>query len=209
MADNVSEIQSKLLDEIRKTHKRVDIAWDESKGVASLMRGELGHAKEGENQYDLAFNFIEKYGDLFGPQKLPGFIDHLRTRVDGIGWTHIEWQQMQEAELEGREKKRIEVFGSKLIAHISPKGVLTGIQSGCWRDVDIAAGPLISHDLLQKTLMEKMTGARSLDTLLEQLKERKIYKFPIISCPRVRRDAGWRGPAFHTALTGKIKRVYV
>lgn len=183
MAENISEVQLKLLDEIHNIHKGVDVAWDESKGVASLMRGDLGRAKEGEKQYVLAFNFIEKYGDLFGPHGLSGYIDHLRTRTDGAGWTHIEWQQL--CEVEGNEKKRIEVFGSKLIAHISPRGVLTGIQSGCWRDVDVAGGPLVSHDLLQKTLMEKLSGAHSLDTLLGQLKERKIYKFPIISCPRL------------------------
>src|SRR5262249_46965224 len=80
--------------------------------------------------------FLERYGGLFGPPDLRKWLRLLRSDTDPDGWTHLEYQQ-EHPGVAGR-RRRLEVYGSKLVAHVDAAGEVVGVDSSCWSDIRVA-----------------------------------------------------------------------
>jgi hypothetical protein len=146
---NITQRQPSLLGQLREIDPNLNIQWDEIRGVASSIRGNLttAPAVAPTNLQAVAepnsLAFLETYGELLGPPDISRSLRLLRSRTDDLGWVHLEFQQYyypngeQPALRELIQDNAIEVYGSKLAAHFKSDGTLIEVQSSCWRDIQV------------------------------------------------------------------------
>jgi hypothetical protein len=127
-------------------------------------------------------SFLPKFGGLFGSSELNSRLKLLRSRTDDLGWKHLEYQQMYYTN--ERPNDVFEVYGSKLAAHFTADGILTEVQSSCWREIGLNLEEPMTVEELRKTLTKRAVNApgfRELRVHLEQQEE----NFPIMQIPRL------------------------
>jgi hypothetical protein len=177
--ENVTPRQRELLDRIAGT-ETTRIEWDDARGVASSIRGVLARSSSGEAPARTVQGYLAVWGALLGPPDLASWLKPLRRpRRDDLGWTQIELQQF----LSPRRGAALEVYGAQLVAHVTGDGTLRQVQSGCWRDVEVPAGPRVKAAGLGRLLaFPDVPGYRELETRMKRRGERT---FPIMQPPRL------------------------
>jgi len=79
---NLTDRQTELLKELQTIEPELQFEWDDVRGVASYMRGNLSVAVETrENPESTLGAFLEKYGEVFGPPDLLRALDLLRRQA--------------------------------------------------------------------------------------------------------------------------------
>jgi len=194
---NMTQRQPLLLGQLRELDPKLNIQWDEVRGVASSIRGNLTDpaAVQPSNLQAVAqpnsLAFLEIYGELLGPPDISRSLRLLRTRTDDLGWVHLEFQQYyypegeQPALRELVQENAIEVYGAKLAAHFLPNGILREIQSSCWRDIQLENEVRIGIEELREILTQaiaKTSGSRELQS---RLSAQGADNFPIMQTPRL------------------------
>jgi Zn-dependent metalloprotease len=183
--DNVTAEQDALLDELRARDPDLTLAWDEHRGVAASVRGRLSRRpRRGRERPATATvdAFLGKYAPLFGPPDLVSSLRPLRSRSDDLGWTHVEYQHVHAPEGGPQE---IEIYGSKLVAHVEPGGSLVEVQSSCWREPPAPPEPRVTRRELRRLLEEPIAGISGYGELEKRLREQGEEEFPVMQAPRL------------------------
>ena len=178
---NILPDQTLLINELQMNDPTLVIEWDEVRGVAAFIRGILAQPPETTPE-NLIQSFLRKVGGLFGVSDPNSRLELLRSRTDELGWMHLEFQQMYYKS--ERPNDVFEVYGSKLAAHFTADGMLSEIQSSCWREIKLNLEEPISIKQLRKLLTKRAVKApnfRELQVHLEQHEE----NFPIMQIPRL------------------------
>ncbi|REJ43461.1 MAG: bacillolysin [Microcystis flos-aquae TF09] len=194
---NITQRQPSLLGQLREIDPNLNIQWDEIRGVASSIRGNLttAPAVAPTNLRAVAepnsLAFLETYGELLGPPDISRSLRLLRSRTDDLGWVHLEFQQYyypngeQPALRELIQDNAIEVYGSKLAAHFLLDGILREIQSSCWRDIQLDNQIQIGIEELREILTQAVAKAPGSRELQSRLREQGAENFPIMQTPRL------------------------
>jgi Zn-dependent metalloprotease len=184
---NLTDRQTELLKELQTIEPELQFEWDDVRGVASYMRGNLSEAiKTQDNPESTLSTFLEKYGELFGPPDILSALDLLQRQDDDLGWTHLEYQQIYYSP--GNEKQhgeKIEVYGSKLVAHFNADGTLIEVQSSCWREIQVSNDQRITPGQLKEMLTQAVEQAPGYEKLQEEMRELQEENFPIMQSPRL------------------------
>jgi bacillolysin len=110
--------QNKELKNLEKLDPRMEVKWDEKKGVPLRVRGWLSKAIQGE-PVDIAISFLVKHKDLFVLESPEEEMRYKTLGVDRKSNLHVRFQQMY---------KNLPVFGRELVVHIDKDGVVRGIN---------------------------------------------------------------------------------
>ena len=193
---NITQRQPSLLGQLREIDPNLNIQWDEIRGVASSIRGNLttAPAVAPTNLRAVAepnsLAFLETYGELLGPPDISRSLRLLRSRTDDLGWVHLEFQQYyypngeQPALRELIQDNAIEVYGSKLAAHFKSDGTLIEVQSSCWRDIQVDRELAINPQQLQTLLLQRIEPVQGFSELRSRV-EPQEGSFPLTDPPRL------------------------
>lgn len=187
----ISDEQSKLLQELRATDANSAHDWDDLRGVARFVRGRLTVAPLTAGKVDpgtletVVARLLERYGVVFGPSDLAQTIRLLRTRIDDLGFHHLEYQQVYRRTVVRRRPIELDVFGSKLIAHFDSVGVLVEVQSSCWSSVSVGDDSKLTVSDLRKAQVIDISRLRGFQELDAQMRERKEQLFPLMQEPQL------------------------
>jgi hypothetical protein len=187
---NILPEQETLLEKLQEIDPELSFEWDEVRGVASYVRGELvpGSDSPGDEarSENLVKRFLAEFGGLFGPIDLNKKLRILRKRKDDLSWNHLEFQQLHFSDKNrDRQRKPLEVYGSKLVAHLRPDGTLTGVQSSCWREINLETEATISIKDLHQILTRFVVNTPGFRELQVQMQKQKEKNFPIMQEPRL------------------------
>lgn len=165
--------QEELLTRLHQDVPQLTVRWDEHRRVVGLARAPQVFQAAGARRGEAAVQaFLSVYGDLFGPPRLWQRLRRLREVTDPGGATHIEYQQEHLLGAARRHAKGIEVYASKLVAHLDAAGGIAEIQSNCWRDIKVPARARVTAEgarrLLTKAAAE-MPGSEDLGEALSQV----------------------------------------
>src|SRR5262245_35574445 len=113
MPDNISDERRKLLERMPRPAK-LRFRWDERRGVAATLRGDLGKAvgiRPGlvDPPALATEKFVRNYGALIGPGDLWDRVTPLALRTDKLRFVHLDYQV--------RHPSGIEVYGARVVAH--------------------------------------------------------------------------------------------
>ena len=190
---NITEDQEALLTRLYALDPDLIVRWDEGRGVASSVRGELSRATEGEPQQAL-LAFLAAYGEVFGCPNPEGRLRQVQSKADELGWTHLEYQDThphpatQDAPRRRRRGRdeRIDVYGSRIAAHFGPDGGLVEVQSSCWRETRLEADELkVSESSLPQLLADRIANAPGIGDLRERAAKLKERQFPVLRPPQL------------------------
>jgi len=129
-----SDLQLTLLDKLRDADPALEVDWDDARGVARRVRGNLPASTDSLDAAPGALRrFLADFGVLFGPDDPGRTLRAGRLREDDLGWRHVMLQQIVPGG-EGlpRGTEYVTVNGGALAAHFAPDGTLTEVQSSCW-----------------------------------------------------------------------------
>jgi hypothetical protein len=183
---NITELQNRLLDELKIIDPNTVIIWDEARGVASSVQGNLTCVNGQPNSLEPTFkSFLRKFGPLFGPLDLESTIKLLDVQTDDLTWTHLEFQQLHTTETSpSQQKLTYVVYASKLAAHFRPDGFLVEVQSSCWRDIQLQDDrEKVTVEGLRNLLMKSLSNAPGFGELHKYMQEQQEIDFPIMETP--------------------------
>jgi hypothetical protein len=185
--ENVTDRQRDLLARLRERDLRLQLRWDEARGVAASLRGTLADApRAGAQPADTIRTFLEAWGDLLGPPAPARVLMLRRTRSDSVGWTHLWFQQVHRPPgATAKRAKPLEVYGGKLAAHVGPDGALTAAQSSCWREISVDPRPRVTARALRDTLLKAIAPTREFRSLADRSRVSKSPSFPLMDAPRL------------------------
>jgi Zn-dependent metalloprotease len=181
---NITPAQRQLLGELRERDQALRVTWDDLRGVAASVRGRLSSRPQADPVGHFE-EFVTRFGALFGVagrDELRG----PRQRADDLQWTHLEFQHVVRSGVAGdNEFGTIEVYGSKLAAHLEPDGTLRQVQSSCWRDIDIPdAIPIaIDPEELRLRVLREIVRAPGYQALRRATEREE--DFPLMQRPRL------------------------
>lgn len=184
---NITSRQEALLDQLRKIDPALTFEWDEVRGVASFVRGKLVVGTGSQSKPEtIVQTFLATYGELFGALDISKMLEILRTSRDDLGWTHLEYQQLHRTTGELQSQQEVlEVYGSKLVAHVLPDSTLKEVQSSCWREIQLEDDTRLTPKQLKDTLTKAVVRAPGFSQLRRLMKEQKEEDFPIMQKPRL------------------------
>ena len=186
MLYNITELQNRLLDELKLIDPNSVIIWDEARGVASSVSGNLTHGDGDPNALEPTFNnFLRQFGALFGPPDLERTIKLLGVQTDDLAWTHFEFQQVYTTKTNpNKQSLTFAVYASKLAAHYRPDGFLVEVQSSCWRDIQLQDDrEKVTVEGLRNLLMKSLSNAPGFGELHKYMQEQQEIDFPIMETP--------------------------
>jgi len=73
-----------------------------------------------------------------------------------------------------RRALAVEVYGSKLVGHVTAQGQLIEVQSSCWREITLEDAPRVLEADLQRILTEaavQIPGFASVRAEMQKVKE--------------------------------------
>lgn len=183
---NVTPNQKRLLDQLRRVDPEMQITWDDARGVAARLRGNLARPSgSGAEPDDTLRRFVSEYGELFGPADLMRSLRKLRSRGDDLGWTHIAYfQTYSTAAMRERQEAPLEVYSAKFAAHFLPDGSLKQVNSGCWRDLRVDRESRITLEELRERLRKQIEDVPGFAELRDRLEGQEAY-FPMTDPPRL------------------------
>jgi Zn-dependent metalloprotease len=178
--ENLTPRQRDLLERLARFDSKVEVRWDEARGVAASIRGTLAEPEKPQTTARTVQQFLVAQGDLFGP---PGVVRSLKPlrppQRDDLGWTRFEFQQYYQ----GGRGAPIEVYGAQLTAHVTREGILREVQSSCWREVVVETRPRVKATALRRRLAAPQApGYRDLEM---RMKGRGERTFPLMQPPRL------------------------
>ena len=176
--ENITQEQQNLLDQLTALDAAVEVRWDEARGVASSIRGEIGPGIDAAiDANDKTGSFIGAYGPLLGPADLPQGLELLRRRSDELGWEHLVYAYSV--------GDGVEVYGAKLAAHYDADGTLVEVQSSLWRDVEVDTEPEIGPDELGEILLKRIEDVQGFDAVRDVEALDAEEGFPMTDAPRL------------------------
>src|SRR5262245_27661748 len=120
---NITSQQRDLLAKLEAENRTFTYAWDEVRGALFFARREdlsstqPRAATESETAQRAALAaFLEKYGTLFGLTDGANGLQPTRTTTDDIGFVHYQYQQFADSKDGRKDRRRVEVYGSRLAA---------------------------------------------------------------------------------------------
>ncbi len=128
------DLQQSLLDKLHDADPDLEADWDDARGVARRVRGNLPASTDSLDAAPGALRrFLADFGALFGPDDPDRTLRDGRSREDDLGWRHVTLQQVVPGG-DGlpRGTEFVPVNGAAIAAHFAPDGTLTEIQSSCW-----------------------------------------------------------------------------
>ena len=183
---NITSDQKELLDRLMERDPDLTVEWDEARGVAAMVRGDLAAPSGGEDAAEAnTRDFLSDYGMLFGPPDLIETVNLLRERTDDLGWAHLEFQQTYNAEIAPDKREDLEVYGSRLATHFSPEGALAEVQSSCWRDIQQDNQARLGVEELRERLTEAAANAPGFPELQQRARKQEEKDFPVMQRPRL------------------------
>lgn len=186
---NITPEQQQLVNQLRSRASIRDLVWDDVRGVASYVRGELDAAREREGKKTTPAlleqrlrKFLERYRALFGPTQLPtDALTLLQEKTDELGWHHLVLQHTIRVQT---RRQPVEVYGAKLAAHFNAAGTLVEVQSSLWRDIRVATKVRVSARQVCALQLKRLEGVSGFSALRDRLQ--KIEKlFPLTDTPRL------------------------
>ncbi len=201
---NITPRQRELLKDLAANKENFLYEWDEVRGVLSFVRADnLQSGQNGainpESNKKIFTEFLKGYALLFGPEDLVKGLETINDKRDNIGWHHYQYQ-FYLTDSEGDNKRRVEFYSSKVIAHFNANGMLVEIQSSCYRDIAISNIVKIKVQELQQLVLAEIKGMKGFQDLEKLMKRRKEKLFPIMQNPR-HVIYPWKGKMLHTWAT--------
>lgn len=151
--DNVTRRQRELLDRLMERDKSVAIRWNDDRGTASVVRGQLLEAERIRD--DLQSNpeaalkvFLEELGPLVGPEDSVDAMRFIRAAV--VKGNQVRIRAMQLA-------KGIPIHGATLVLYGDAERGIFRAQSGGYRDVEV---PLLEEGGRPVDIKEREQGLR-------------------------------------------------
>ena len=185
MSENVKNVtveQLDLIETLRENVPGITVYWDNVRGVASSIRGDLWKlVEEKKEPKDILTAFLKIYSPLFGPRGFfPENAKLLRERRDELEFEHIFYLQTHPLmEL----KKELEVYGSKLAAHIDEHKRLIEVQSSFWRDVKVERKIEVAREEVGRRMLELLEPLKGFSDI--QKSERENKDFPLTDEPHL------------------------
>ena len=185
---NILPQQDVLLKELQANDPELIIEWDEAKGVVSLLRGILTQPSDTPPENTVQ-SFLAKFGELFTSSDFRNTLIQLRSRPDDLAWTHLEYQQVYYRDEHPNEP--LEVYNSKLVAHVTKEGALIEVQSSCWREISLKIEKILTIEQLREILTKTINNSLGFDELRRQMQEQQEENFPIMQEPTGNLSMGW------------------
>jgi Zn-dependent metalloprotease len=189
---NINANQRQLLTKLQSTSRNLEVRWDTARGALSFARSsDLGsmrsriHVESDASRSDGVLRLINEHAELFG---LPGTADSLRllrAKKDYLGFYHHEYQLFVSTTSAGAGlPDSIEVYGSRMIAHIGRDGSLIEVQSSCYAKIQPGNVVKIDIDWLRGRLHESIRSIEGFDQLEKRFAVREKF-FPLTDEPRL------------------------
>ena len=148
------------------------VEWDDERGVAELIRGAaLGRVVDD----DRPIAALGKNAALFGPE--PPAFEHrlLQDRWERTKKRHVVYQQTLR-----HENENVDLYGAQLAIHIEPDGLISTVQSSCYREPSFERFTPLSREKLRSMLLASVSKAGNLNRLPTD-----SGQFPIVKDPRL------------------------
>ena len=207
--ENISDRQRQLLDCLREEMPDLTYRWNEERGVASLMEGNLlpwrqdpGRAQKAEagRQEDmvegLAMAFLDKYGILVGPEDVKSGISGLSYKRD---WKKGGFQIRMGQVFPFPGKEALPVFDAVLLIFVDRERNVYRAQSSFWRDVRLSGVQTISRENLSAHLLERLNHD-------PDKTEAELYPRGSMPIPCLYPVRGEFHPAFYTQAYQAVRR---
>lgn len=179
---DVSSDQKTLLARLQQSAPApLEVSWDNVRGVARSIRGVLaGPGSTAATSEQIVDSFLAAYGALFGPPDIARWLTAVWVDVDAWQWTHRQLQQTHEP---AGLSRALDVWGSKLAAHLDAERTLREVQSSCWREVAVDTMPRLDVDALRdivRTEAARRPGFAELERRMG-----RVHGFPLLETPRL------------------------
>ncbi|UCG70246.1 MAG: hypothetical protein JSV09_04315 [Thermoplasmata archaeon] len=188
--ENVSLEQRRLIERLQSRDEKVEIRWNDPRGVAAVIKGNLGDWK-GEEPETLLNSWVTIYGPLIGPTDIIDNYEYSGTSESKDGNLRIRAQQ---------KFFDVPVYGATLLLFLNRDRGIYRVQSGFYRDIDDSLKSPIKTvldvkdtiDRLSKTLEERLEKDSEGLEFAQMVKERKLElpewimeQFPLTSTPKL------------------------
>jgi hypothetical protein len=191
--ENVTAQQEELIARLQARDPELFVDWDEHRGLARVIRGNLASEGTGadEEAQPILEAFLEGYGALVTSSDSNSGLALLRRQSDELGWTHLEYQQTYRVSVPGakagarRRALAVEVYGSKLVGHVTAQGQLIEVQSSCWREITLEDAPRVLEADLQRILTEAAVQIPGFASVRAEMQKVKEEQFPVMQRPRL------------------------
>lgn len=189
-----TQAQQALLADLQRAQTDFSYDWDPVRGGLAFARAHdltaaapqaTGPVDEDTARSSRLSAFLSRYGELFGVPAGTSGLAPLRSRRDGIGFTHLQFQQQYDDGRAGRARRLVEVYGSKLVAHFAPDGRMVEVQSSCYADVKPVNEVKVKPETLADAALKSIQRLEGFRELAARMKEQEETLFPLMQAPRL------------------------
>ena len=172
--ENITTEQRALLDELQAMDDALEVEWDDIRGIAASIHGQIGPSAPMDAEGQVAA-FLESFGPLVGPPDLPHGLQVLQRERDDLEWEHLVYAYLVDGE--------IELYGARLVAHLDAEGALVDIESSLFRELDVDTGANVAPNEVGHLLRRRIEGLAGFRALRDSL-EAGEPDFPATDPPR-------------------------
>jgi len=186
---NITELQTELLERLKEIDPSLEIRWDDTRGIASLIKCKIKSTET--SPVERVEAFLKDFGPLVGPDTLPKGLRLIWYEPDPrTGWDSLLYGYMVDHE--------IEFYGSKLTFGFKIGAYNMVVNSNLWRDgPPFVLEPRVLPEMLREQLIQRIEGMPDFDRLKKL--EGQQPDFPLTDPPRLV-VFPWKGQ-FHLAWT--------
>lgn len=178
---NISDARKRLLSQLPRVAP-VKLRWDEQRGVARVLRGDLSRVVRLDPGRDapqaVTERFVRRFGHLAGPPDLWERLAPARLRVDRSRFTHLEYQV--------RHPSGLEVYGARVVAHFDGGARLVQLQSSSPATLSsVDVNPKVTRAEVAPLLARRVASLPGFARLAEARERRGQKGFPLVGEPRL------------------------